>query len=140
MSWCLNLFISKLQLYHVSKMLQLCLALLFKHQQYVIQLNSFCSVSGASKAFVELPPELCSIIMSPITDSIIYSFSFIPAIMHRLESLLGAFNLKNMHLDHCMQNEIQTIKVCYNCSTLQSGKVHGYALLFFRIGNFISFL
>ncbi|KAK7331288.1 hypothetical protein VNO77_25509 [Canavalia gladiata] len=65
----------------------------------------------ASKIFVELPPELCSIVMSPITNSIIYSFSFIPSIMHRLQSLLGAFNLKRMHLDHCRQNEIQTVKV-----------------------------
>ncbi|KAG2395488.1 Endoribonuclease Dicer-like protein [Vigna angularis] len=65
----------------------------------------------ASKASVELPPELCSIVMSPIKDSIIYTFSFIPSIMHRLESLLGAFNLKKMHLDHCAQYEIPTIKV-----------------------------
>ncbi|KAK7303573.1 hypothetical protein RJT34_14482 [Clitoria ternatea] len=65
----------------------------------------------ASKNFVELPPELCSIVMSPITDRIIYSFSFIPSIMYRLESLLVAFNLKKMHLDHCMHSEIQTIKV-----------------------------
>ncbi|KAG5016750.1 hypothetical protein JHK82_022403 [Glycine max] len=28
-----------------------------------------------------------------------------------------------MHLDHCAQNEIATIKVCYNCSSLQSRKV-----------------
>ncbi|ESW19460.1 hypothetical protein PHAVU_006G127100 [Phaseolus vulgaris] len=65
----------------------------------------------ASQTFVELPPELCSIVMSPITDSIIYSFSLIPSIMHRLESVLGAFNLKNMYSDHCTKNEIQTIKV-----------------------------
>ncbi|XP_047150385.1 endoribonuclease Dicer homolog 2-like [Vigna umbellata] len=65
----------------------------------------------ASHSFVELPPELCSIVMSPITDGVIYSFSFIPSIMHRLESLLSAFNLKKMYSDHCTENEIQTTKV-----------------------------
>ncbi|KAJ1420894.1 Ribonuclease III domain [Sesbania bispinosa] len=94
----------------------------FEHQQLlkarrIFQVKNYChgrrqeKHEETSKDFVELPPELCSIIMSPISDSIIYSFSFIPSIMHRLESLLGAFNLKQMHLDHCMQNEIQTFKV-----------------------------
>jgi len=86
--------------------------------------NYMFSISEASKAYVELPPELCSIVMSPIKESIIYTFSFIPSIMHRLESLLAACNLKKMHLDHCAQNEIQTIKVCYNCLSLQSRLVY----------------
>ncbi|KAE9599183.1 putative ribonuclease III post-transcriptional gene silencing PAZ-Argonaute family [Lupinus albus] len=64
----------------------------------------------AGKNFVELPPELCCIIMSPISISTLYSFSFVPSIMHRLESLLGAYNLKKTYLDHCKQHEIQTVK------------------------------
>ncbi|KAL2997158.1 hypothetical protein AAZX31_09G025000 [Glycine max] len=83
----------------------------------------------ASKAFVELPPELCSIVMSPIKDSIIYTFSFIPSIMHRLESLLGAFNLKKMHLDHCTQNEIQTIKVLEAITTKRCNEAFHYESL-----------
>ncbi|XP_028758759.1 endoribonuclease Dicer homolog 2-like [Neltuma alba] len=58
-------------------------------------------------ASVELPPELCSILLSPISVSTLYSFSLIPPIMHRLESLLVAFNLKKM----CMQNHIPTNKI-----------------------------
>ncbi|CAL0334495.1 unnamed protein product [Lupinus luteus] len=65
----------------------------------------------AGKNYVELPPELCCIIMSPISISTLYSFSFVPSIMHRLESLLGAYNLKTTFLYNCMQNEIQTVKV-----------------------------
>ncbi|KAM3691337.1 hypothetical protein ACB098_08G007900 [Castanea mollissima] len=67
----------------------------------------------SSNTFVELPPELCSIIMSPISITTFYSFSFVPSIVHRLESLLIAFNLKKMHLDHhCVQNDlIPTMKV-----------------------------
>ncbi|PIN21631.1 Ribonuclease [Handroanthus impetiginosus] len=54
----------------------------------------------------ELPPELCSIIMSPICVSTFYSFSFLPSVMHRIESLLIAASLKSMHEDHCTQNVV----------------------------------
>ncbi|KAA8537034.1 hypothetical protein F0562_029512 [Nyssa sinensis] len=65
-----------------------------------------------SNTSVELPPELCFIIMSPISINIFYSFSFVPSIVHRIESLLIAANLKKMHVDHCTQNVvIPTIKV-----------------------------
>lgn len=61
---------------------------------------------------VELPPELCSVIISALSISSLYSFSFVPSIMHRLESLLVAAILKKMILDHCSQNfTIPTIKV-----------------------------
>ncbi|KAL2341557.1 hypothetical protein Fmac_009497 [Flemingia macrophylla] len=83
----------------------------------------------ASKSFVELPPELCSIVMSPLRDSIIYSYSFIPSIMHRIESLLGAFNLKKMHLDHCSQNEIQTNKVLEAITTKSCNETFHYESL-----------
>ncbi|XWS63587.1 hypothetical protein CRYUN_Cryun06bG0113500 [Craigia yunnanensis] len=66
----------------------------------------------SSNASVELPPELCDVIMSPISISTFYSFTFIPSIMHRLESLLLATNLKKMYLNHCIQNvAIPTMKV-----------------------------
>ncbi|XP_057984824.1 endoribonuclease Dicer homolog 2 isoform X9 [Hevea brasiliensis] len=66
----------------------------------------------SQNAYVELPPELCCIKMSPISISTFYSFTFVPSIMHRIESLLIAVNLKKMHLDHCTQNVvIPTIKV-----------------------------
>ncbi|KAL9427016.1 hypothetical protein AB3S75_033741 [Citrus x aurantiifolia] len=65
-----------------------------------------------SKISFELPPELCRIIMGPMSLSTFYSFTFVPSIMHRLQSLLLAVNLKNMLLDHCMQNvTIPTSKV-----------------------------
>ncbi|KAB1221117.1 hypothetical protein CJ030_MR3G024362 [Morella rubra] len=60
----------------------------------------------SSNSSVELPPELCSIVMSPISIATFYTFSFVPSIMQRLESLLVAGNLKKMHLDHCMQNDV----------------------------------
>ncbi|TYH21474.1 hypothetical protein ES288_A04G047200v1 [Gossypium darwinii] len=66
----------------------------------------------SSNAFVELPPELCCVVMSPISISTFYSFTFLPSIMHRLESSLLATSLKKMHLNHCVQNvAIPTMKV-----------------------------
>ncbi|XP_022987458.1 endoribonuclease Dicer homolog 2 isoform X1 [Cucurbita maxima] len=65
----------------------------------------------SSNSLVELPPELCSIIMSPISINTLYSYSFLPSIMHRLESMLIASNLKRLNSDHCMQNDIPTVKV-----------------------------
>lgn len=66
----------------------------------------------SSHTSVELPPEFCSIIMSPISISSVYSYSFVPSIMHQLEALLIAANLKRIVLDHCTQNVIiPTIKV-----------------------------
>ena len=62
---------------------------------------------------VALPPELCSLIMSPLFISTLNTYSYVPSIMHRIESLIMASNLKKMHLDHCTQNVvIPTAKVC----------------------------
>ncbi|KAI4355208.1 hypothetical protein L6164_004002 [Bauhinia variegata] len=77
------------------------------------------TTKGSSQSSVELPPELCEIIMSPISINTIYSFSFIPSIMHRIESLLIAFNLKKMHLDHCTQNDIPTSKILEAITALE---------------------
>lgn len=66
-----------------------------------------------SNSSVELPPELCSVIMSPISAASFYSFSLAPSIMHRIESFLIAANLKRLHVDHCAENVvIPTVKVC----------------------------
>ncbi|OWM72300.1 hypothetical protein CDL15_Pgr018185 [Punica granatum] len=73
-----------------------------------------------SKAMVELPPELCQLIIAPISINTVYSYSFAPSIIHRLESLLMAANLKRMHLDHCVQNAvIPTTKVLEALTTKQ---------------------
>ncbi|XP_010549776.1 PREDICTED: endoribonuclease Dicer homolog 2 isoform X2 [Tarenaya hassleriana] len=62
--------------------------------------------------FVELPPELCGVILSPVSVDTIYTFSFVPSIMYRLESLLIAYNLKKMHLEHSTREvNVPTIKI-----------------------------
>lgn len=59
------------------------------------------------REFVELPPELCHVILSPISVDMIYSYTFIPSIMQRIESLLIAYNLKKS----IPKVKIPTIKV-----------------------------
>eukprot|EP00257_Ricinus_communis_P014560 XP_015572262.1 endoribonuclease Dicer homolog 2 isoform X1 [Ricinus communis] len=98
----------------------------------------------SQNAYVELPPELCHIFMSPISISSFYSFTFVPSIMHRLESLLIASNLKKLHLDHCMQSvAIPTIKVleaittkkCQEKFHLESLETLGDSFLKYAVGQ-----
>ncbi|KAJ9546095.1 hypothetical protein OSB04_025802 [Centaurea solstitialis] len=77
-----------------------------------LQRGRYHKEKEASSAGVELPSELCYIVMTPISISTFYSFSFIPSIMHRIESWLLALNLKEMHLGPSRPNgNIPTLKV-----------------------------
>ncbi|XP_057720974.1 endoribonuclease Dicer homolog 2-like [Arachis stenosperma] len=84
---------------------------LFKVKNYLHKGRQMKQKGSTSMMPAELPPEVCSVIMSPISISTIYSFTFIPSIMHRLESLLMAFGLKKMLLDNCMQKDIPVFKL-----------------------------
>ncbi|GAB4855884.1 hypothetical protein Ancab_024523 [Ancistrocladus abbreviatus] len=97
-----------------------------------------------SKASVELPPELCSIIMSPISVSTLYSFSLVPSIMHRVESLLLSTNLRRMITDHHMQNvyvpadkvlEAITTKKCLESFHLESLETLGDSFLKYAVSQ-----
>ncbi|XP_042383496.1 endoribonuclease Dicer homolog 2a-like [Zingiber officinale] len=76
---------------------------LFKAENY-LQKRSFRTEKVNSDAAVELPPELCTIIMSPISANTVYTFSFAPSIMHRIQCLLLASRLKKNILTDSMQN------------------------------------
>ncbi|KAM3283045.1 endoribonuclease Dicer 2 [Capsicum chacoense] len=87
---------------------------------------------------VELPPELCSLIMSPISISTLYTYACVPSIMHRIESLVMASNLKRMHLDHCTLDifiptakvlEAMTTKKCLENFHLESLETLGDSFL-----------
>ncbi|KAG5574722.1 hypothetical protein H5410_054856 [Solanum commersonii] len=87
---------------------------------------------------VELPPELCSLIMSPLSISTLNTYSYVPSIMHRIESLVMASNLKRMHLDHCTLNvtiptakilEAMTTKKCLEKFHLESLETLGDSFL-----------
>ncbi|KAK9673492.1 hypothetical protein RND81_12G170800 [Saponaria officinalis] len=94
-----------------DKQALLCGRQVFRPQNYLLSCRQRRE-KEASDASVELPPELCLVIMSPISVSTFYTFSFIPSIMHRVESLLLSTNLRRIILDQCMQNVfIQAPKV-----------------------------
>lgn len=70
------------------------------------------SEKESTTAWVELPPELCTIILSNISLDTLYSFSMLPSIMHRIESTLLAINLKILQIDNRAQSvPIPTMKV-----------------------------
>ncbi|KAK4744261.1 hypothetical protein SAY87_010573 [Trapa incisa] len=98
----------------------------------------------SSKATVELPPEICHLIISPISVNTVFSFSFAPSIIHRLESLLLAANLKGVLLDNCFQNaNIPTVKVleaitskqCQEEFHLESLETLGDSFLKYAVGQ-----
>ncbi|CAA0821254.1 Endoribonuclease Dicer homolog 2 [Striga hermonthica] len=83
-----------------------------------LQRSRTASKKEPSNSSCELPPELCSIIMSPVSISTFYSFSFLPSVMHRVESLLIAANLRCMALGLCThQNVIPTLTVLEGITT-----------------------
>ncbi|XP_060186301.1 endoribonuclease Dicer homolog 2-like isoform X1 [Lycium barbarum] len=87
---------------------------------------------------VELPPELCSLIMAPVSIFTLHTYSYVPSIMHRIESLVMASNLKRMHLDDCTLNvfiptakvlEAMTTKKCLEKFHLESLETLGDSFL-----------
>lgn len=74
---------------------------------------ALASFADSTDLSIELPPELCSVIMSPVSISSLYTYSYVPSIMHRIESMVMASNLKSMLLDNCkLKIFIPTAKVC----------------------------
>ncbi|XP_010249398.1 PREDICTED: endoribonuclease Dicer homolog 2 isoform X2 [Nelumbo nucifera] len=97
-----------------------------------------------SGATVELPSELCVIILSPLPIDILHSFSLVPSIMHRIESMLLALNLKKLQLDHYMQNviipldkilEAITTKKCEEQFSLESLETLGDSFLKYAVSQ-----
>uniref|UniRef100_A0A0D9VVX7 Uncharacterized protein n=1 Tax=Leersia perrieri TaxID=77586 RepID=A0A0D9VVX7_9ORYZ len=46
------------------------------------------------KYTIELPPELCRIVMSPVSPNTLHSFSYVPSIMFRIQCMLLSMKLK----------------------------------------------
>uniref|UniRef100_J3LQI0 Uncharacterized protein n=2 Tax=Oryza brachyantha TaxID=4533 RepID=J3LQI0_ORYBR len=60
---------------------------------------------------VQLPPELCSIIMSPVSANTLYSFSHVPSIMFRIQSMLLSVKLKVQLAPTMQQFDIPILKI-----------------------------
>ncbi|KAG9447410.1 hypothetical protein H6P81_013538 [Aristolochia fimbriata] len=95
-------------------------------------------------ATVELPPELCTIILSPVSASTLYSFSLVPSVMHRIKNILLAVAFKKMQMNHYMQNvsvpsmkvlEALTTKKCQEAFSLESLEALGDSFLKYAVGQ-----
>ena len=66
----------------------------------------------SSRNAVELPPELCLVVVSPLSARTLYSFSFIPSIMYRIQCMLLSVKLKSQLGPRMQQFDIPALKVC----------------------------
>lgn len=116
---------------------------LFQVRNFLVR-RSFVNEKEFSTAGVELPPELCKVIMSPISISTIYSFSFVPCVMHRVECMLLASRLKNILLEHCVEiGQVPAVKVleaittkrCREAFSLESLETLGDSFLKYATGQ-----
>ncbi|XP_047256670.1 endoribonuclease Dicer homolog 2-like [Capsicum annuum] len=98
----------------------------------------------STNSSAELPPELCSLIMSPVSISTLNTYSYVPSIMHRIESLVMASNLKRMLFDHCPLNifiptakvlEAMTTKKCLEKFHLESLETLGDSFLKYAVST-----
>ncbi|KAG5574730.1 hypothetical protein H5410_054864, partial [Solanum commersonii] len=86
-----------------------------------LQRSKTQKAKDAIDSSVELPPEICLVIMSPVSISTLYMYSFVPSIMHRIESLVMASHLNSMLLDDYKLNVfIPTAKVLQAVTTRKS--------------------
>ncbi|KAL0744505.1 hypothetical protein Bca4012_086018 [Brassica carinata] len=89
------------------------------------------------REFVELPPELCHVILSPISVDMIYSYKFMPSVMQRIESLLIAFNLKKsiptVNIPTIKVLEAITTKKCQDQFHLESLETLGDSFLKYAV-------
>lgn len=67
-------------------------------------------VSSSSFA-VELPPELCRVVMSPVPADILYSFSIIPSVMYRIHGMLLSAKLKVQLGPRMQQFSVPDLKI-----------------------------
>lgn len=81
----------------------------FRAQNYLTE--RFCKEKGSSTAGVELPPELCVILLSHVSSSTVYSFSLIPSVIHRIASILLASNLNILSNGPVPKNILPTMKL-----------------------------
>jgi endoribonuclease Dicer len=111
--------------------------------RHIFTLHSYLHMAKKKKEkehdreFVELPPELCHVILSPISVDMIYSYTFIPSVMQRIESLLIAYNLKKsipkVNIPTIKVLEAITTKKCEDQFHLESLETLGDSFLKYAV-------
>ncbi|KAK4770728.1 hypothetical protein SAY87_031260 [Trapa incisa] len=87
----------------------------FVKGRHIFRVHNYLSESWLKereyrKYTIHLPPEICNLLISPISISTIYTYTFVPSILHRLGSLLLVTHMKEMFLDHGIP-DIPTVKL-----------------------------
>ncbi|XP_027768905.1 endoribonuclease Dicer homolog 2-like [Solanum pennellii] len=109
-----------------------------------LQRNRTQKAKDSTDSSVQLPPELCFVIMSPISISTLYTYSYVPSIMHRIESLVMASHLNSMLLIDCKLNvfiptamvlEAVTTRKCLEKFHLESLETLGDAFLKYAVST-----
>uniref|UniRef100_A0A8I6Y5Y1 Uncharacterized protein n=2 Tax=Hordeum vulgare subsp. vulgare TaxID=112509 RepID=A0A8I6Y5Y1_HORVV len=78
----------------------------FLHKRHYKNKKESCTSHG-----VELPPELCRLVMSPVSTNTLYSFSIIPSVMYRIQCLLLSAKLKDQLGPIMQQFAIPALKI-----------------------------
>ena len=79
--------------------------------RWLTPLPLFLVSETSSRNAVELPPELCIVVMSPLSAHTLYTFSFIPSIMYRIQCMLLSVKLKSQLGPRMQQFDIPALKV-----------------------------
>ncbi|KAF5182541.1 Dicer-like protein, partial [Thalictrum thalictroides] len=96
--------------------------------------------------FVELPPEICSLKIVGFSKDIGSSLSLLPSLMHRLENLLVAIELKSVFSDSFVEGsevtahrvlEAITTEKCMERFSLERLEVLGDAFLKYAVGRHV---
>ncbi|CAN4113157.1 unnamed protein product [Withania somnifera] len=110
----------------------------------LLRKKGYSELRDKEEHFVELPPEICQLKIVGFSKDIGSSLSLLPSIMHRLESLLVAIELKGclsasfpegkeVTIDHVL--EAITTENCHESFSLERLEVLGDAFLKFAVGR-----
>ncbi|XP_010323151.2 dicer-like protein 4 isoform X1 [Solanum lycopersicum] len=115
----------------------------------LLRKKGYSELRDKEEHFVELPPEICQLKIIGFSKDIGSSLSLLPSIMHRLESLLVAIELKGclsasfpegreLAIDHVL--EALTTENCHESFSLERLEVLGDAFLKFAVGRHLFLL
>ncbi|XP_004982513.1 endoribonuclease Dicer homolog 2a isoform X1 [Setaria italica] len=89
----------------------LAASMLLKVRNFLHKCNYKNEKESTSTNAVELPPELCVVVMSPVSSDTLRSFLFIPSIMYRIQCMLLSVKLKIQLSQRMGQFDIPALKI-----------------------------
>ncbi|XP_066370004.1 endoribonuclease Dicer homolog 2a-like isoform X3 [Miscanthus floridulus] len=84
---------------------------LLKVRNFLHKCNYKKEKEGSSTNVFELPPELCIVVMTPVSANTLRFFTLVPSIMYRIQCMLLSMNLKMQLGPSMKQFDIPTLKI-----------------------------